>query len=234
MKIKSHKLNALCVATTIALGSAAVPTIAAAGASASVGVANMYLWRGQNLTQDGAQVHGGIEFSSETGLYGGVWTTTETGGHETDLYVGFGGSVGDFGYDISYWSYQYPEDGAGTDEDGMGDQDFADLVLSGSYGPVTVAAYLQMEAPTGTDDEADENNYYTISGDIDKFSITYGMWDLEDADSGDEYSHLTVMYSATDEVTVGISKAFSDADDDEDGVEEDPLFYVGYDLSFDL
>ena len=241
MKIKTQKLNALCVATTIALGGAAVPTIAAAGASASVGVANMYLWRGQNLTPSGGQVHGGIEFSGDTGLYGGMWTTTEDEGHETDLYVGFGGEVSGFSYDISYWWYLYPEERgvdlddsgeidteaeAGTQND-LGDTDASELVVSLGYGGFSFGAYVQM------DSDKDDDNYFTLGYEYDKYGFTYGTWDLEDSDAGDEYSHITFTYAATDEVTIAVSKAMSDVDDDL-GVEEDPLFYVGYDLSFDL
>ena len=230
MKLKSQKLNSLCIATAMALGGAAVPTIAAAGATASVGVANMYLWRGDNLTPDGAQVHGGIEFSGETGLYGGVWTTSEESGHETDLYVGFGGEAGAVSYDISYWWYLYPEDtDGGTPEKAvdLSDNDSSELVVALGAAGFSVEAYIQM------DSDNDDNNYYTLGYSYDKYSITYGMWDLEFSDSGDEYTHLTFMYAATDEVTLGVSKAFSDLDDDT-GIEEDPLFYVGYDLSFEL
>ena len=223
MKMKSQKLNSLFIATAIALGGATVPTIAAAGATASVGVANMYLWRGQNLTEDGAQVHGGIEFTNEAGLYGGVWTTTETGGHETDLYVGFGGEAGAFSYDISYWWYLYPEEG--TDED-LSDTDASEFVISLGAAGFSLGAYIQ------ADSDKDEDNYFTLGYSYDKFSFTYGMWDREFSETTDEYSHVTLTYAATDEVTLGISKAMADLDTG--GVEEDPLFYVGYDLSFDL
>ncbi len=236
MKVKLFKLNALFLASAVATAGAAVPTIAAAGATATVGVANIYLWRGQNLTPDGGQVHGGIEFSNEAGFYGGVWTSSEEGGQETDLYVGYGNEINGFGYDISYWSYQYPEDGTAPN-DGMGDNDLAEIILTGSYGPVSVSAYIQTEAFTTTSKEEDSNNYFTVGVDFGAYNLTYGMWDLETPGSGtsggDEYSHLTLTYAATDEVTLGISKAFSDLDDGA-GVEEDPLFYVAYDLSFDL
>ena len=223
MKTKLNKLNPLFLATAVALGGAAVPTIASAGASASVGVANMYLWRGQNLTPDGPQVHGGIEFSSEAGLYGGMWTTNEHEGHETDLYVGFGGEAGAFSYDVSYWWYLYPEEG--SDED-LGDTDAAEVVVSLGAAGFSFGAYIQV------DSDNDEDNYFTLGYSFDKFGITYGMWDKEFSETSDEYSHVTLTYAATDEVTLGISKAMADLDSG--GVEEDPLFYVAYDLSFDL
>lgn len=60
MKLKAEKFGALCLMSAIGLSGLALPGVAAAGAKATVGVANMYLWRGLNLTPDGAQVHGGL------------------------------------------------------------------------------------------------------------------------------------------------------------------------------
>ncbi len=261
--------SSVAIAASIAAATGmAVPTMASADLSASVGVANMYLWRGLNLTPDAPQVHGGIEYGHESGFYAGAWATSESqsreisfgteqaaregggtpvdavtevnldesGGHETDLYFGYGGSAGEFRYDISYWLYLYPEDGTHPD-DGLFDQDLHELILSVGYGPISAAAYIQTEAPEGTPKDEDENNYFTITGEWQSFSLTFGIWDLETPGSGttppDEYSHLTFMYSATDELSLGVSVAFSDLDDDA-GVEENPLFFVGYDLSFDI
>lgn len=157
-----------------------------------------------------------------------MWTSTETGGTETDLYVGYNGKIGEVTFDISYWEYMYPEDRNEDGEQlGISDSDYSDYILSVGAAGFTAAAYI------AADSDNDENNYFTLAYAYDKFTFTYGMWDLEHPDQGDEYTHLTVMYAATPEVKFGISKAFSDLDDDT-GVEEDPLFYVAYDLAFDL
>lgn len=214
-----------------------LPSLAVADLSANIGVANMYLWRGQNLTPNGAQVQGGVKFSHAAGLYAGAWTSTETGGHETDLYFGYGGAMQQFKYDVSYWHYLYPEDrdfssGSPTD---LGKVDLAEVVLSGGYGPITVTGYIQMEAPDATPSDLDENNYFTVAAMFDKFMLTYGMWALESSTGGDEYMHLTAMYSATPELSMGVSIAQSDpGPNSANSVEEDPLFYVAYNWNFDL
>lgn len=230
------------IAGGVVVTSAALPSLAVADLSANIGVANMYLWRGQNLTPNGAQVQGGIKFSHAAGLYAGAWTTTETGGHETDLYFGYGGTLQQFKYDISYWQYLYPEnrDNSSLQVD-LGKNDLAELALSGGYGPITITGYIQMEAADATPSNEDENNYFTIAATFDKYVLTYGMWMLETAPlqstaADDEYQHLTLMYSATPELSLGVSFAQSDLDTktNADAVEESPLFLVAYNWNFDL
>ncbi|MDT8385257.1 MAG: TorF family putative porin [Gammaproteobacteria bacterium] len=232
-----NKLSPVALATTLVIGSmTAMPLTAQAGVSGTVQAANMYLWRGQNLTPNGAQVSGDLNYSHDAGMYAGVWTSTETGGQETDLYVGFGGGVGGVSYDISYWKYLYPEDcnSATPVSCSLGDTDASEFVVSLGFGPVSVASYIAAES--GSDD----NNYYTVGVDFaEKFNLTYGFWDLENP--GNEYSHVTLMYSFSDELTFGVSVASNDSGYTEEGnapdatgVTEDPLFYVSYAKSFDL
>ena len=94
---------AASVAATMAAGLAA-PSIAVAEVSGTVGVSNMYFWRGQDLTEGNAQVFGSLDYAHSTGLYAGIWGSSELGGTEYDLYLGFAGfsaagyfGVGDYG-----------------------------------------------------------------------------------------------------------------------------------------
>ncbi|MBD3620263.1 MAG: hypothetical protein HUJ28_12405 [Chromatiales bacterium] len=197
---------------------------ASAEVSASVAASSMYLWRGQNLTPDGAAVSGSLDYAHESGFYAGAWTSTETDGHETDLYAGFAGEVGGLGYDVAYFYYMYPEEGTDVS---ISDSAVADVYLGLTYGPGFVNLYQQV------DDNADEDLYYQIGFTYDKFTAFYGGWELEN--SGPEYSHVQVDFAATDNLSFSVSKAF--ADDDALGdpiVEEDPLFAVSYSLGFDL
>jgi uncharacterized protein (TIGR02001 family) len=228
------KLSAAALATSVALGAAVVPSIASAEVSATIGAANMYLWRGLNLTPGGAQVSGSLDYSQASGFYAGAWTSTETDGHETDLYLGFGNEIGGFSYDISYWKYLYPEDrdpttGFGVD---MGDNDLSEYALSVGYGPVTASAYIAAESG------ADDNNYYTLAATMGDFTLLYGWWDLEFgtvAGIQNEYSHLTLSYAFNDNLSFSISKADSDLPKEDPAyIEEDPLFQVSYSMTFDL
>ncbi len=223
MKLRK-KLMPLAIASVMSVPAMMAVTPAQAEMSASFAISNMYLWRGQNLTPSGAAASGSLDYSHESGFYAGVWTSTETDGHETDLYLGFGGEVNGFGYDISFWEYLYPEEGTAQD---LGDTDASELVIGLSYAGFGVTAY------TATDSDKDDDNYFTLSYGMDKVSVTYGFWDLENP--GNEYSHITVGYQATDELSFGVSIASNDVADTAAGaVEEDPLFTVTYSKSFDL
>ena len=231
------KISPIALAVSMAVGGAVVPTIASAEMSANLGIANMYLWRGQNLTPDGPQVSGGIEFSGDTGLYGGLWTSNETGGHETDLYVGFGGEAGDLSYDISYWQYLYPEDTSdattadlGTGEVStistpvdLGDNTVSDIVLGLGYAGVGLTFYVASETQGGPD-----ATYITLDYGMGDYSFLFGTWDVDAPDS--EYSHIQVSYAVNDNLSLTVSKA----SDDGAGVEEDPLFVVSYSIPLDM
>ena len=207
---------AAAVAGSMMMGAA---TTASAEVSASFAASNMYLWRGINLTEDGAAVSGSLDYSHESGFYAGIWTSTETGGHETDLYAGFAGEIGGLGYDVAYYYYMYPEDGTDVD---IPDNALADVFVGLSYGPVFANFFQQV------DDNADEDLYYQLGFNYEKFTVFYGGWDLENGN--DDYSHVQVGYQATDELSFAVSKA----SDSGFGVEEDPLFQVTYSLGFDL
>ena len=224
--MKSTKLNltAAALAVSVAMGASfATPKTAQAEVTATLGFASMYLWRGENLTPDGPQISGDLNYSHGSGFYAGVWVTNETGGHETDLYLGYGGSVGDFGYDVSYWKYLYPEDGTAVD---LGDNDNSEVVLSGSYGPVTASAYINVESDTADDD------YFTVDATFDKFNVLYGWWDREAA-AGNDGSHITASYAFNDDVTFGVS-LYDNEVPEASGNEEDPLFFASYSKSFSL
>lgn len=232
------RLTPMVVAGSLAASALlAVPMAAQAETSASVAVSNMYLWRGANISPNGGVVSGSLDYSHESGLYAGIWGSSENGGSEHDLYLGYSGEVSGFSYGVSYFKYMYPEerDDAG-EQISSGDSDAAEYVISLGYGPATFTSYIN------ADSDNDDNKYFTLSGEFGKFSVTYGWWDLEndkdpvpnpDGIIVDEYSHITLGYAATDELSFALSKASSDRSDDF-GVEEDPLFSVTWAKSFDL
>ena len=222
----SKKITPIALAVSMVAGGAVVPSIASAEVSASVGIANMYLWRGQNLTPDGPQVQGGLEYSNDTGVYGGVWMTNETGGHETDLYLGYGGEAGDFSYDVSYWHYLYPEDGGTGTGTGLGDTALSEFVLGAGYADLGVTAYVSSETQGGSDWV-----YYTVDYTIGDYNILFGAWDFDQAGAGEEYTHLTLTYAFNENLTFGVSVA---QEDTVGGIEEDPLFLVSYNIPLDI
>ena len=222
MNFKNKTLQ-LAMASTIAVSALATPTLATAGTSASFAASNMYLWRGINVATGGV-ISGSLDYSN-SGFYAGVWGSSEGAfaTTETDLYLGYGGEAGGFSYDVSYWNYLYPEalDGTGAQTD-LTDSDAAEFVVSGGFGPVTLTAYIN------ADSDNDDNKYFTLGFSQDKYSVTVGMWSLENP--GDEYTHVTFGYAATDEIAFALNFTQSDTG----ATEEDPLFAVTYSKSFDL
>lgn len=223
------KLTPVALATSMALGGLAAPSIASAEVSASINIANMYLWRGINLTPDAPAFSGSLDYANESGFYAGVWGTNEDDGIETDLYLGFGGEAGPISYDVSYWYYMYPEDGF-TGEGGTGvNVDFADnslseFVIGLGYSDFTATFYVSQETQGGSD-----YIYYTFDYTIGDYNILYGAWSYDDA-GNDEYSHVTLTYAYNDNLTFGVSVAQEDITD---GVETDPLFLVSYAIPLD-
>jgi len=226
----SKKLFSVTSAAAIVAAGMVTPIAAQAEVSASMAFSNMYLWRGQNLSPNGSVISGSLDYSHESGFYAGAWTTSETGGEENDLYLGFAGEGGGVSYDISYWMYLYPEDGGTGPLTGLSDTNLSELVGSIGYGPATFTLYVGVDTEFQNVDPGDYY-YYTLGFDfMEKFNLTFGGWSWDKV-KGADYTHVTFTYSPLDELSFTVSMAQEDA---KDSIEEDPLFQVTYSKSFDL
>lgn len=97
--------------------------------AANVGLYSQYVFRGLAQTNEDPALQGGFDYAHSSGFYVGTWasniswlkenTTTATGvsgtyrsggSLEIDIYAGYKGSVGDFGYDVGLLQYYYPGD----------------------------------------------------------------------------------------------------------------------------
>lgn len=194
------------VFATMTLVASALTSIAHAEVSASVGASNIYYWRGYDLG-GGAAVSGDLSVSGEAGAYAGIWMSSGDGslGTEYDVYFGWGGEFGDLGVDISYWSYNYPEQ-QNADGDSIFIGDFAEIVLGLSYGPVAFTYYDNI-APgsdfygANMDFGSDGYSYFTLGVDIDKFNITYGQHSDVTGSPYDGYAHLDITYNFNDNLS---------------------------------
>ncbi|WP_076412079.1 TorF family putative porin [Shewanella sp. UCD-KL12] len=113
--MKQALLSSSILASTILM-----PATAIAEVTGNIGAASNYLWRGVTQTQDAVAVQGGLDFEHESGLYLGTWASNVDFGDDTsyeiDFYAGYAGSIGDeFGYDISYLYYAYPDSESSVD-----------------------------------------------------------------------------------------------------------------------
>jgi uncharacterized protein (TIGR02001 family) len=93
-------------------------TLAQADFSANIGATSNYVWRGVTQTDDDAAIQGGIDYAHASGFYAGTWASNVNfnpdgggngGEYEWDLYGGFASEFNDFGYDLGYVYYAYPD-----------------------------------------------------------------------------------------------------------------------------
>ncbi|WMP18864.1 TorF family putative porin [Thiothrix lacustris] len=181
--------------------------------SASVGVANMYLWRGYDLGKGSAVVSGDLKATHSSGAYAGIWGSSgdATLGSEYDLYAGWGGKVGALDVDASLWSYVYPSSDIGAGK-------LVDAVVSAGYGPVKGTLY---EAVKG--DDANEYRYMTLGYTKGKYSAMYGQHSYK---TGDSPGHVQLGYQYNDNLSFAVSKFVVD----DNNVDKDPQFLVSYSL----
>ena len=69
-------LKKTVIASAVAAASVMAPAIAAAEISGSLGIASMYLWRGQDVSAGTANVSGSLDFTTDVGLYAGTWVSS--------------------------------------------------------------------------------------------------------------------------------------------------------------
>jgi len=185
-----------CAVAASAMMAFAAPA-AHAEIGASVGAANMYYWRGVDLGAGDAQIWGDINYS-EGGFYAGMWAASGDAGlgQEYDLYVGYGGEVEGFSYDLSAWTYVYPSSGTSLEDPG----ELTEVILSLGAGPFSFAYYDNVAGGSGY-------TYMTLGVGFGDFSLTYGM---HDADGADSDSHLDLAYAYNDNLTFIVGTGFDD------------------------
>jgi len=202
-------LKIAIIAATLTLG-AAPAAIAEVAASASVSTS--YLWRGYDLGQGTPALAADVVYSSG-GFYSGLWLSSgdATAGTEYDLFLGYGGSVGDISYDIGYATYSYPTAATNTKPG-----DLAEYIYSVGYGPASLTIF----------DDVDTSYTYTTYGyEAGDFSFTYGEHD----GGADNQSNLDVSYAVNDSLSLTMSTVL-DSDDTSDDAET--TFVASYSLPF--
>ena len=124
---------------TAALTLGAASTVSA-DVTTNVGWASDYIFRG--ILQDDSSAFAGIDYTSG-GFYAGTWAADVTQGAEVDLYLGYSGAAGDFGYTVGATGYFYTDDF---------DDTYKEINLGLTYGiasfDVAVGEYDNFSGPT--------------------------------------------------------------------------------------
>ena len=224
--MKKQLLTTL-TATSIAFFSAASYAEVTANAAAS----SNYLWRGVTQTSDNAQVSGGIDYSHESGFYAGTWASNvdfggDKPGYELDFYAGFAGEMGEFGYDVGYVYYAYP--------DAVDSIDFGELYGALSWNWLEGKVSYLSNAQSGASSEEDLlyvelNATFEILKETElTLHIGNSMGDTVTEWFGEDDSYIDYGVSiAKGGFTFGVAQTDLDADDD-------LKVYVGFAMDFEL
>lgn len=207
--MKMKKLVAVSAALS-ALAGFAVPA-AHADVAATVGVSNMYYWRGFDLG-GGAALSADVNVSGN-GFVAGLWTSSGDGtlGTEYDLYAAYSGKVGDFTYGLGLTSYNYPTLG----DDAIAPGDYVELIPTIGYGPFKLTYYDAIaadHAPLGDK----TYNYLTAELIFEKFAIKYGRHSQDHGGDTtlDGVSHLDVTYKYNDKLSFTVGSLLTTNDFD--------------------
>ena len=235
--------KSIVLATTVA--SILASTAASAELTANAAITSNYIWRGITQTNDGAAGQGGIDWGHDSGLYVGTWVSnvafpdvnpdpgdepTLGTGYEMDVYAGFGGEVGGFGYDLGVISYQYPI---------TPNFNFTEAYVSGTMSIVTIGLAYTVDAASGNDGGIFDSGDMYVNGSLDfaagksDVSIYAGSYMFENDGKVDVGEVDYVHYGASigkDGFTFAVDK-----NDIDDGSSIDNVrFTASYGIDFEL
>lgn len=187
-----------------------------ADVAATVGVSNMYYWRGFDLG-GGAALIADVNVSSN-GFMAGLWTSSGDGtlGTEYDIYGGYSGASGDLSYGVSLVSYNYAnpkgEDSHGDVWAPVNPGDYIEVIPFIGYGPFKLTYYdaIAAEHPYFSEDYS----YVTAELIFEKVAFKYGQHMQKDGgpESLDGVSFLDATFKYNDKLSFTLGKIVDDND----------------------
>ena len=219
MKSIKKVVTGSVAASMLVAGGLGMSSVATAGElAASVAVSNMYLFRGFDLGTGAAAVSGDLSYSTDIGLYGGLWVSSgdTTFGSEYDYFGGWAGEFGGLGVDVGLINYNYsgtpgiaPSATNGADDDTTGE--YSELYLMLSYAGFDVS-YWDNIAGEGLFNGADSYTYWTAGYTYDKYSLTYGSAQIDQKTTGAslDYAHVDFGYAYNDNLSFTFSQIIDD------------------------
>ena len=208
-----NKLKTLVISLLLIASSGIAHAVSVSG---NMAVTSDYIWRGMTQNAGEVSVSGGFDLETDSGFYLGTWggsakfdedgdgAGTNLSSLELDYYGGFGGSIGDIGYDIGFIEITYPgataldfsETYLGLDVMGVGlffaagDEfgDYTEISYGFDAGPGSIGLSY------GDYDDAGEN--YVIGYDIavGDFTLSLAYTDFEsDSGTADEDAFVVTL-----------------------------------------
>ena len=231
--MKKFALTTLAVAAAFATQAQAAPV--APELSASVSVANTYLFRGLDL--GGAQVAADL-VASVGGAYVGGWASSgdTSFGNEVDFFAGYAMDMNGLGLDVGYLSYVYP-----TSDIGFGDLAEVYAVLTATT-PAGLDLSFAYNHDVSNDDSQQitdgEWNYMSLSAAYGQFGLTYGVFNDDACTASDVLGcteaglqHVDASYAYNDNLSFTVSVP---VDQDLGDVERDPTYVASLSLPIEF
>jgi len=221
----------------ILTGLVAMPAFAVADETASphsltgnIALTSDYVFRGVSQTQNGPAIQGGFDYAHSSGFYVGTWASNvdwvslgykEDSSMEIDLYGGYKGSLGDFGYDVGAITYYYP----GDEVAGANDPDTTEVYLGASwkflsakYSYVVSDHFVGWGTETDPTAKTDGSYYVELNGNYDLGSGwgVLGHVGYQDVNDNDPASYTDWKVGVSKNIGFGTATlAYSDTDADE-------------------
>lgn len=239
------KTNKPIILAAVLAGSAMISPTYADDLSANVTATNNYIWRGLTQTENDPAVQGGIDWTSDTGIYAGIWVSNVSYApagvfnYESDFYAGFAGGSDTFSWDVGYLYYNYDTNAEFDFGEIYGSVSFAGLSLSAN-----VLANTEADEAPGQDFGFGQTVYlaadygFEIAGGLElglhvgwhdgDFSEAFNGVDGEYFDYNVSLSRGGFAFMITDTNAKGVSAEALGLDNDQ------PKFVVSYTVDFDL
>ena len=197
----------------------------------NIGVTSNYLFRGVTQSGNEAAVQGGLDYSHDSGLYVGTWLSNIdfAGGTELDVYGGFAGESGDFGYDIGIIGYLYPA------KESEEDANFAEIYLGLAYDMFSAGVAYTVVSEVDDGAFAANDVYFYVSGGTDitdsvSLGLTLGYYAFDEDGDGD-YFHGQIDLTKSTEMFGDFTFSYSQAEES-NIASDDPLFFVSWGMGF--
>jgi len=172
----------------------------------NVGVTSDYVFRGISQTDKDPAIQGGVDFSTDSGWYGGAWASNVDFGDSTDaevdIYGGYTTEAGGFALDFGAIAYSY----VGSPDGVSYDTFELKAAASRAFGPATLGAAVYWSPDSwgadGTQTYYEFNAAYTVT---DKIEIS-GAIGRQTFDGDDDYTTWNVggTYALTDKLGIDV------------------------------
>ena len=189
-----------------ALGFTAQANAATPEVSASVSVANTYLFRGVDLGAGSAQVAGDL-IADFGGAYAGAWLSSgdDALGTEADFFAGYAFDIADTGIsaDLGYLTYVYP-----SSDIGAGETAEVYAVLGYAYDDVELSYAFNYDVSGSGDNKLTAEDgrdwtYMSLSAAVDQFGVLVGYHNEDSIGHG--LLHIDGTYAYNDNLAFTVS-----------------------------